>query len=54
MRKTQLDNILAKAKRDVLAGKQPGEVSAELCKTHGLNWMLVAPKVAAFKREAWR
>ena len=50
MTKTQLDNILAQAKRDVQAGKLPREVSAELCKTHGLNWMFIAPMVAAFKR----
>jgi hypothetical protein len=50
MSKTQLDNILDQARRDVEAGKLPREVSAELCKAHGLNWMFIAPMVARFKK----
>jgi hypothetical protein len=50
MTKSQLDNILAQAKRDVEAGELPREVSAELCKAHGLNWMFIAPMVQAFKK----
>lgn len=50
MTKTQLDNILVQAKRDVEAGKLPRDVSAELCKTYGLNWMFIATMVNRFKK----
>jgi hypothetical protein len=47
---TELNTILAQAKRDVEAGKQPSEVSAELCKAHNLNWMFLAPIIKRFKK----
>jgi len=46
----QLNTLLAQAKRDVEGGKLPREVSAELCKAHGLNWMFIAPMVNTFKK----
>ena len=50
MNKTQLDNILAQAKRDVESGKQPCDVSAKICTLYGLNWMFIAPIVKSFKK----
>ena len=50
MTTNQLNTMLAQAKRDVEAGQLPREVSAELCKAHGLNWVFIAPMVQAFKK----
>jgi hypothetical protein len=50
MTNSQLKTILIQAQHDVESGKQPRDVSAELCKAHGLSWMFIAPMVLAFKK----
>ena len=47
---TQLNEILAEARRDVEAGQQPCDVSTRLCKLHNLNWAYLAPIVLGFRK----
>jgi len=51
MNAKKLSEIFEQARIEVQRNRrQPGEVSAEICAKHGLNWMFVAPTVLTFKR----
>ena len=50
MKTSQLNQILENAKREVMAGAIPRNVSQAICSQYGLNWMFVAPIVNLFKK----
>lgn len=50
MNANQLNEIFKQAEIEVRNGKQPADVSQEICSKYGMNWMFVAPRVKAFKK----